>query len=145
MSELLNISDASSIAIHSLVLIANSEEMLNAKMISQTLGFSKNHTAKVLQLLARHNYLVSLRGPKGGFKLKVAPKQISFLEIFELVEGKVGTGNCLHGAEKCPLNVCIYGNFGIRFTRQFKEYFGKRKLSDIVIKLKTKPNRKNIR
>ena len=133
MSRLLNISEASSIAIHSLVLISNSNKTLNAKIISEKLGFSMNHTAKILQLLARHNYLDSSRGPKGGFKLKVKPKDISLLEIYELVEGQLTSDICIHGVEECPFNECVYGEFGAKLTREFKEYFKERKISHISI------------
>jgi len=140
MSKLLNISEASSIAIHCMVLIANCDEIVNAQTISETFGLSRNHSAKVLQLLAKHNYLESSRGPQGGFKLKVDPKKISILKIFELVEGQIDTGNCIHGVENCVFSECIYGNFGAKLNQQFKEYFGKRMLSDIIIKKKYKGN-----
>lgn len=136
MSKLLNISEASSIAIHSLVLIANSDEIINAQVISETLGFSRNSSAKVLQLLAKHNYLDSSRGPKGGFKLKPDPRDVSILEIFELVEGEIDTNTCIHNMKICPFETCVYGDFGEKLTREFKEFFGNRKLSDILLKQK---------
>ncbi|MCB0807369.1 MAG: Rrf2 family transcriptional regulator, partial [Bacteroidales bacterium] len=67
MSSFINISDASTIAIHSLALIANTERSLNANKIAEVTHFSRNHLAKVLHILVKHKYLDSLRGPNGGF------------------------------------------------------------------------------
>ncbi len=121
-----------------MAMIAGSNEQLNANQIAERLGFSRNHLAKVLQLLAKHNYLESSRGPKGGFKLKANPKDINILEIYELVEGRLDENKCIHNLKNCPFNECVFGNFGPKLTQQFKDYFGNRKLSDIIIKPKRK-------
>jgi len=123
-------------------MIAGSDELLNANHIAKTLGFSRNHLAKVLQLFTKHNYLESSRGPKGGFRLKSKPKDISILEIYELVEGRVNENKCIHNFKTCPFNECVFGNFGPKLTQEFKDYFGNRNLSDIMIKPKRKTKTK---
>ena len=77
MNKLINISEASSIAIHSLVLIAKLDQHINATQISKLTGFSKNHLSKILQMLVKHGYLKSNRGPKGGFFLIRKPQEIT--------------------------------------------------------------------
>jgi len=68
MNKLINISEATSIAIHSLAIIARKEEMVNAQYLAKVTGFSKNHISKVLQILVKQSFIISTRGPKGGFK-----------------------------------------------------------------------------
>jgi DNA-binding IscR family transcriptional regulator len=51
MAKIFSMSDAASIAIHSMVLIARSENGINAVRIAEISGFSKNHISKVLQRL----------------------------------------------------------------------------------------------
>jgi len=134
MSKLINISEASSIAIHSLALIANSDVYLNAHQLSEQLGFSRNHLAKILQMLVRYDYLESVRGPKGGFRLKSDPENISLLEIYELIEGHLDETKCAHNRENCPFEECVYGGIRQELTNRFSEYFRTKKLSDITTK-----------
>jgi len=134
MAKLLSISEAASIAIHSLALIANTKEFLNAGQLAEKLGFSKNHLAKILQMLVKYNYLDSERGPKGGFRLKANPQQISLLEIYELVEGQLVDDKCAHNRYECPFEECVYGDFRIEINQKVKDYFSNRKLSDITTK-----------
>jgi len=48
MSKIFNISDAASLGIHSLAIIAKSKKQINANMIAQMTNFSKNHLSKIL-------------------------------------------------------------------------------------------------
>jgi len=135
MAKLINISEAASIAIHSLALIANTEEHLNSGQLAFKLGFSKNHLAKILQMLVKYGYLDSERGPKGGFKLKMEASQVTILEIYELLEGHLDTDEqCAHNHTECPFEECVYGAIRTGLTQQFKNYFENKKLSDITIK-----------
>ena len=110
MSKLINISEATSIAIHSIALIGREKRQINANEISRITGFSKNHLSKVLQTLVKQGYLKSIRGPKGGFTLNFAPDKISLLEVYEVFEGKVSVDYCKEHNEKCPFENCIYGD-----------------------------------
>lgn len=131
MPKLFNISEAASIAIHSLGIIANSKELVNTKRIAEMTGFSKNHIATVLQILARSNYVESVRGPKGGFILKKSADEITLLHIYELIEGELETEHCRKDHERCPFEDCVYGNVRERLSEEFKEFFKNRKLSDL--------------
>lgn len=123
MSKVLNISEAASIAIHSMALIAQSKELLNAHEIAEITGFSKNHISKVLQQLVKNNLLNSTRGPKGGFEIKRKPEAISLMEIYKIIDGEIdlGTG-CKMQCENCPFNNCIFGGLSEKFSREFSEY-----------------------
>jgi len=132
MKQLLNISEASSIAIHCFgMLVKKGEPMTIAEMSSLT-SFSKNHMAKVLQTLTKHNYLGSTRGPKGGFYLNKKPSEITFLEIFELIEGKIEHLPCGVEDETCPFEVCIYGDAFYRLTQEFKNFYQNRTMNDLI-------------
>ena len=134
MTKLLNISEAASIAIHSLALISNSKKFLNAGEMADMLGFSKNHMAKILQILVKYGYIYSERGPKGGFRMKLSAESISLLEIFELIEGKLDDGHCNHKREDCPFEDCVYGGVSYDLTNRFKDFFANKKLSEITTK-----------
>lgn len=131
MKNLINISEASSIAIHSLSLIAMLEVSINATQIATFTGFSKNHLSKVLQILVKQGYLESSRGPKGGFRLKKNAKDITLLEIYELIEGKPSFTLQHSHRSVCPFQVCIYGDIIEEIAILFVNAFGKRTIADV--------------
>lgn len=134
MSKIINISEAATLALHSMALIAGSERMLNAIDIAQRMNFSKNHLSKVLQMLVRRDYLSSIRGPKGGFRLKKQAQDISLLDIYEIFEGRIASQECyLHNKAECPLALCVFGGLTCRFSQEFENYLKNKKLSDIII------------
>jgi Rrf2 family protein len=134
MSKLINISEATTIAIHSIALIGHMDRQLNANEIAKITKFSKNHLAKVLQTLVKQGYLKSMRGPKGGFTLNYAPKDITLLEIFEIFEGKISVDYCAGHIEDCVFNNCIYGDILDDISDEFKKQFGNRRISDVQMR-----------
>ncbi|HSV88547.1 MAG TPA: Rrf2 family transcriptional regulator [Bacteroidales bacterium] len=132
MSKVLNISEAATIAIHSMALIARSKTLLNAQEIAEVTGFSKNHISKVLQQLVKSNMLQSTRGPKGGFVLKRKSEEVNLLEIYRLFDGEISesTGCRMH-CSLCPFRSCIFGGLSEKFSREFREYLTSKNLSTI--------------
>jgi Rrf2 family protein len=133
MAKLFNISEASNIAVHSLALIAASKEPLNTAVISDMLNLSRNHISKVLQTLAKQNVLTSGRGPRGGFQLSKSPEEISIFEICEMMDGKYEPEHCRRHSGDCPFAECVYGGERQKLYDAFKDYYSKRKLSDLEI------------
>lgn len=134
MSRLVHISEAASIAIHSLALIASSKVRLNVKSIAQTLHISSNHLAKVLQVLAKYEYLESNRGPGGGFSIKKAAETVSMLEVYELIEGTLDCQFCGIETEQCPFISCVFGGKPDKLTKEFTDYMRATMISDLKTK-----------
>ena len=132
MGKVVHISEAASLAVHSMALIANSKEMLNVNHIAELTHSSRNHLAKVMQLLVKNNYLESTRGPKGGFLLKGDPTKINLLQIYELIEGELEHHYCNNGDEKCPFKSCVFGGLADKFSLEFAEYLRKTTLSELI-------------
>jgi len=136
MNRVVHISEASSIAIHTLALLANTGYSLNAKELEKMTNFSRNHISKVMQILVKGGYLISGRGPKGGFLLKIRDQEITLLEVIELLEGTIAEKHCRMDEKNCPFNDCIFGGIPEKLTREFKEYFSSTKISDVKTKVK---------
>mgnify|MGYP006289670875 CR=1 FL=1 len=132
MAKIITLTEAGSIALHAMVLIAKSEGKLNVVKISEATGSSKHHVAKVMQRLVKDNYLTSDRGPYGGFALKKEPGDISLLDIYTTIEGDIEISSCAMGHLKCPFESCILGDLAKRMSLDFKEYLGKRTLADYI-------------
>ena len=86
MSKIVSLSEAASIALHGIILIAREKKGMNVVRIAESTSTSKHHVAKIMQRLVKSGYLVSHRGPRGGFELKKKPEKITFLEIYETIE-----------------------------------------------------------
>ncbi|PLX01490.1 MAG: Rrf2 family transcriptional regulator [Marinilabiliales bacterium] len=128
MTSIISITEASSIALHSMVLIANTDKNLNVIKISELTGSSKHHVAKILQRLVKDNYLNSNRGPYGGFTLKKKPKEISLLDIYESIEGRIDVADCPVENPECPFTRCILENITKKMTIEFKEFLASKTL-----------------
>lgn len=134
MAKFINISEAASLAIHSMALISAGDAKLNVNQIAEITGASRNHLAKVLQMLVKYDLLVSNRGPKGGFELKKDAGQISLFEIYQLIEGVIDENYCGLHHHPCPFEDCVFGGMIRQFTNDFVEYLQNKKLSEIKYK-----------
>ncbi len=132
MARIINLSEAASIAIHGIVLIAKSNTMINVQVVAEKTGSSKHHVAKVLQRLVKDGYLYSHRGPTGGFSLHKAPSEISFLDVYEAIEGKVTITDCPLEHPICPFDKCLFNNVTKKLTTDFIEYMSNEMLDKYI-------------
>ena len=132
MSKIVTLSEAASIALHSMVLIARSDKKLNVNQISEAIESSKHHVAKVMQRLAKEDFVSSNRGPSGGFVLKCDPKALTLLEIYEAIEGKVAIQTCPGDKRSCIIGACMLGDLSKNMTREFKMYMESHYLSEYI-------------
>lgn len=130
MSRIVSLSEAGSIAIHSMVLIARAKEPINAIRIAETTGSSRHHIAKIMQRLGKEGYVKSVRGPKGGFEMKKDPSKVTLLDIYETIEGKIEQAECPVGHSICGFDKCILGNVVQKMTDDFIAYLSQYTLSD---------------
>jgi Rrf2 family protein len=75
-----------------------------------------------MQRLAKDGYVNSQRGPTGGFTLKKKANEISFLEIYESIEGKIEISQCVFNTPVCPMNKCIMNNITNKMSEEFVQY-----------------------
>jgi Rrf2 family protein len=122
MAKLFQLSDAASIAIHAMVLVAKNESSINVHKIAEMTGTSKHHVAKVMQRLAKDGFVSSQRGPTGGFTLKKPSQEITFLDVFESIEGKIQLQQCVFNNPVCPMDKCIMNNITNKISDEFIRY-----------------------
>ncbi len=132
MAKLVHFSEAASLALHAMVLIAKSNGYINVSSIASEMGASRNHLAKILQQLVKHGYLKSVRGPSGGFVLSKKPDGISILEIYESIEGRIDLPECPLDRKICPFDKCLMNGLVTEVTQQFKTYFQEQTLEDFM-------------
>ena len=132
MAKLVNLSEAASLGLHAMVMIAQNKKHVNVNTLADEMGASKNHLAKVLQQLVKFNFLRSVRGPSGGFMLNKPAEDITILDIYEAIEGRIDTPVCPLDRPICPFDKCLMGGLIQEVTLQFKDYFQKHTLASYL-------------
>ena len=122
MSKVVNISEAASLAIHAIILIAASDKLINVNQIAEATGASKNHLAKVMQRLGKQGLVASSRGPNGGFKLKKKPNEFTLYDIYESIEGPIEIEGCPMERPVCPFEKCLMGGIIHKVTSDLRTY-----------------------
>jgi len=133
MSGIMNVSEAASIALHSMTLISAQENgvPVSTKYIADTLKVSENHLSKVMQRLSRAGLVSSKRGPRGGATLAKKPGEISLMDIYEAIEGKFVASECLLKTRLCKPGNCILGDMLHDVNTRAREYLEKTTLADL--------------
>ena len=131
MSHIFNLTEGASIALHSMVIIARNESKrtVNVNDLAAKTGSSKFHTSKIMQKLVKDGYLNSTRGPAGGFTLAKTPEDITLLQIYESVEGKVTVSTCPVNRSACPFGGCIFDEITVKMTNEFVDFISNRTLA----------------
>ena len=138
MTNMLKISEAASLALHTTVMLAaDPDNLYSTNEIASALHASKAHLSKVLQRLEKSDIVKSTRGPNGGFKLTKSGNDITLLEVYEAIDGKLSPSNCL--LNECICNGdCIMGKLLGDLNNQVRDYLIKTKLSMLTNVYKNK-------
>ncbi len=124
MADILKISDATALALHSMVHLAiEPEGQSTTAEIAELFDVSRHHLAKVHQRLTKAGLIESHRGPAGGVSLAKDPSDIRLLQIYEVMEGSMICHPCLFGKETCPRVDCVLGSLLPGLARQVRDYF----------------------
>jgi len=132
MGNIVNLSEAATIAVHSIVMIAKSNVPMNVPSLIKNTSSSKHHVSKVLQRLVKADFIASTRGPYGGFILNIDPEEITLLDVYEAIEGKISISTCPAHHEICPFENCVLGHVTQDMTSVFHNFLSTKKVSDYL-------------
>lgn len=91
-------------------------DAISIGVVASQLQVSRNHLIKVAQCLAKANFMETVRGRSGGFRLKRRPEDIRIGDVVRTLEFELGLVECMRGTEsKCPLIP------GCRLPKLFRE------------------------
>ena len=117
----------------------NEKGKTGIKQISKDLELPTPFLAKILQQLAKHKILISLKGPHGGFSLLKDPKKITVLEIIRIIDGEEVFTNCIMHNTSCTdlikskKHCHLHDDYAAKRT-ELLEMFRKRTVYDLVKK-----------
>ena len=124
MANLLKISEAASLALHTMSYIAaHKDKYSTTHEIAQVLQVSENHLSKVCQRLVKAGFIHAVRGPGGGMKLGKPADQINLKEIYEIIDGQIGNNYCLLGKPVCDGSGCVLGDLLKSVNDEVRNYF----------------------
>ena len=133
MANVLRISEAATLALHTLALLAaRPGVIMSTHKIAARLEASEAHLAKVLQRLARMGLVRSIRGARGGFLLGKKPEEVTLLEAYEAIDGPLRPNTCLMGHKVCRDRGCILGNLLEEINHDVKQRLSSQRLSDLL-------------
>ncbi len=131
MKNIIQISEASSLALHGMGLLAATGRRMSIHEMAAATGASEAHLSKVFQRLVKEGMVRSIRGPGGGFDLAKPPENITLLDIYGAIEGRPSSDACLLRSGSCPFMSCIFGDLIKDLTERFLGYLGDTTLSDM--------------
>jgi len=107
----MELNNTSQYAIRILSYIANNkDDLCNAKELSQILNIPYKFLTKITTELVKADFIISIRGREGGYKLSRLSSQITIMEILnhfnefnQQKECLLGIGKC-DGSNKCGLH-----------------------------------------
>lgn len=105
-----------------------------AKDLAAYLDLPAPFLAKILQNLARHGLLESVRGPKGGFRLAKPAKSITVEEVVYALEGRHALERCVMGFASCdPDHPCPLHDAWLALKNQMEETLSKVTVKDLQL------------
>lgn len=118
-----------------LIYMANhQEELTTVEHLATTLDVSVHHLKKVIQKLAKTDYLISIKGRTGGIKLGCLPEAINLGDVLRLTEDNLNIVACFNAEEKCTFigGECKLKSVISDSLEKFIEEFSRYTLKDIL-------------
>ena len=108
------------------------EQLCSSKSMSDEYGIPQELLAKILQKLSKEKIVVSVKGPKGGYKIFKDPKSVNMTKFFEIMEGPMGIMDCYFDSNCEQLHGCNIREPINRINNSIRNMFNKMTLADIT-------------
>lgn len=103
--------------------------------ICKAQGLSRKYVGRLIIALRKAGMIYSVRGAKGGYKIKRLPKDISLLEIIETMEGPLSIVGCVACPHKCKRSGnCVSREVWTELNAKIRKNFESVSLQDILNK-----------
>jgi Rrf2 family protein len=112
---------------------------IGTKALAEFHGVPKEYLSKALQALATAGIIEGSLGPTGGYRLTRAPKEITFLDLIEAIEGERRTFQCteIRGNSPCvkkserPTGICAVARVMYRADEAWRKELRAVSLEDL--------------
>lgn len=86
--------------------VHNSSVPVSIKSISHRQGISEYYLEQLFAPLRKAKLITSIRGAQGGYVLAKDPKDITVLDIMNILEGPVDISDCIDGTDCTNIDMC---------------------------------------
>ena len=87
-----------------LVFLATQGDRLSTiQQIAESYDISRNHLMKVVHRLNKRGYIETVRGKKGGMRLRLPPSDINIGVLIRETEQELGVVECLSSGNACKI------------------------------------------
>ncbi|MFO7934032.1 MAG: Rrf2 family transcriptional regulator [Bacteroidales bacterium] len=121
-----------------LALYSSDKKKIGIREISEDLEIPPPFLGKILQILAKHQVLDSIKGPHGGFSLKKPAIDISLMEIVEIIDGTGIFDTCVIRTSRCSEEApCSLHHRLAPLRKEIKAIFTTETIADLVTEFRT--------
>lgn len=126
-------SKATNYALHTMLFLvaAAPDKPVGVQQLAERQHVSPTYLSKILTKLVKAGLIESASGANGGYRLKRAKEDISFLEIIHAIEGTASLFDCTlnHSSE------CLIQREMVEAERRMEEYLQSRKISELAAQI----------
>ena len=122
-------------AFRALIYLAkNPQDNGTVDKLADELNISTHHLKKVINKLAKTEYIISTKGRNGGLKLGLPPEEINLGKVLLLTEENLSLVECMNETGTCPLisEECKLKSIICRSLNGFVSEMSKYTLKDII-------------
>ena len=116
-------------------LATNRGRLVKADEIAKNQNIPKPFLSKILHELSRRNILISVKGPKGGFALKVDPSKLTMWDVVVLLGEENKFNTCVLMPDRCEeyeTNPCSIHSRWEKLKKKIVEFLKETTIEDLV-------------
>ena len=107
--------------------------------ISESQHISEKYISRLIIELRKAGMVKSIRGSKGGYRISREPKEITLLDVVEVMEGPVSIVDCVSARDCCPrIASCVTREIWTELNNQIREALQKITLQEIIDRYRAK-------
>lgn len=87
--------------------VHNDGSYQNVKQIAERQGISEKYLEQIIAVLNKANFVTSVRGAQGGYRLLDSPENITVGMILRLTEGSLSPVACVNSMDEGECTRCV--------------------------------------
>lgn len=87
--------------------VHNDGSYQNVKQIAERQGISEKYLEQIIAVLNKANFVTSVRGAQGGYRLSDSPENITVGMILRLTEGNLSPVACVNSMDEGECTRCV--------------------------------------
>ena len=115
------------------MLVENGNELLSVRVAAEEVDVPYSFARSIQHGLVQAGIIESLRGVRGGMRLKVDPAEITIYEIIKAVQGPIDINECTAPDGGCPrMSTCCFHPLWLGVEALVGDYLSSVTLADVV-------------